>query len=170
MSDEKINLNGPDLAKGIAPSRLADGSMLLGHVQGEPVLLARQGGELFAIGAARTMAPRSSRGCSWTIEAGAGTNPEELLGAAHAGCFAMALSLVLSQAGFKPDFIDAIAHVTVSPREGGFKITQSRIVCEAKVSGIDEAQFLKYAAQAGSGCPVSQALSGIEIALEAKLR
>ena len=104
------------------------------------------------------------------FEDGAGTNPEELLGAAHAGCFAMALSLVLSQAGFRPDYIDAAAHVTVGPHQGGFKITQSRIVCEAKVSGIDEAQFAKYAAQAKSGCPVSQALSGVEITLEAKLR
>jgi hypothetical protein len=56
----------------------------------------------------------------------------------------MALSLMLSQAGFRPDDIDATAHVTVSPHQGGFKITQSRIVCEAKVPGIDAAQFSKY--------------------------
>jgi len=67
------------------------------------------------------------------FEDGAGTNPEELLGAAHAGCFAMALSLVLGMAGFTPDYIDATAHVTVTPQDGGFKITKSHIVCDAKV-------------------------------------
>ena len=69
------------------------------------------------------------------FEDGVGTNPEELLGAAHASCFAMALSLVLGMAGFTPDYVDATAHVTVTPQDGGFKITKSHIVCEAKVAG-----------------------------------
>jgi osmotically inducible protein OsmC len=79
------------------------------------------------------------------FEEGAGTNPEELLGAAHAGCFAMALSLVLGLAGFTPDYIDATAHVTVKPQDGGFNITKSHIACEAKVPGIDQAAFEKHA-------------------------
>ena len=103
------------------------------------------------------------------FEDGKGTNPEELLGAAHAGCFAMALSLFLGNAGFKPDFIDATAHVTVSPEGGGFKITKSHLVCKAKVPGIDGAAFAKHAEAAKAGCPVSQALAGTEITLEAKL-
>ena len=88
------------------------------------------------------------------------TNPEELLGAAHASCFAMALSLVLGMAGFTPDYVDATAHVTVAPQDGGFKITKSHIVCEAKVRGIDPAVFAKHAETAKANCPVSQALAG----------
>ena len=103
------------------------------------------------------------------FETGVGTNPEELLGAAHAGCFAMALSLVLGRAGFKPDFVDAIANVTVSPHDGGFKITGSHIVCEASVQGIDQAMFMQHAESAKASCPVSQALAGTKITLEAKL-
>ena len=103
------------------------------------------------------------------FETGVGTNPEELLGAAHAGCFAMALSLVLGRAGFKPDYVDATANVTVSPRDGGFKITGSHIVCEARVPGIDRATFVQHAEAAKASCPVSQALAGTEITLEAEL-
>lgn len=103
------------------------------------------------------------------FEEGAGTNPEELLGAAHAACFAMALSLVLGLAGFKPDYVDATAHVTVKPQDGGFKITKSHLVCEAKVPSIDSATFLQHAEAAKAGCPVSQALAGTEITLDAKL-
>ena len=103
------------------------------------------------------------------FEDGAGTNPEELLGAAHAGCFAMALSLILGNAGFKPDYVDATAHVTVKPQDGGFKITKSHIVCEGKVPGMDHAAFVEHAEAAKAGCPVSQALAGTEIKLEAKL-
>jgi lipoyl-dependent peroxiredoxin len=103
------------------------------------------------------------------FETGAGTNPEELLGAAHASCFAMALSLILGEAGFTPDYVDATAHVTVRPQDGGFKITKSHIVCEAKVPGIDRTAFVKCAEAAKAGCPVSQALAGTEITLEAKL-
>src|SRR6187551_1584807 len=87
------------------------------------------------------------------FEGGKGTNHEELLGAAHAGCFAMALSLVLGNAGFKPDYVDATAHVTVAPQDGGFKITKSHIVCEAKVPRIDPAVFAKHAETAKANCP-----------------
>jgi osmotically inducible protein OsmC len=103
------------------------------------------------------------------FEDGAGTNPEEILGAAHASCFAMALSLVLDQAGFTPDYVDAIAHVTIARREGGFEITKSHLVCEAEVPGIDRATFLGHARAAKASCPVSRALAGVEITLEAEL-
>jgi osmotically inducible protein OsmC len=100
---------------------------------------------------------------------GAGTNPEELLGAAHAGCFAMALSLILGDAGFTPEDIDATAHVTVERQDGGFKITKSHIVCKAMVKNLDQAAFAKHAEAAKANCPVSQALAGIKITLEAAL-
>jgi osmotically inducible protein OsmC len=103
------------------------------------------------------------------FEERAGTNPEELLGAAHAGCFAMALSMVLGEAGFTPEYVDATAHVTVRPQDGGFKIIKSHIVCEARVPGIDQTTFVQRAEEAKAGCPVSQALAGVEITLEAKL-
>jgi osmotically inducible protein OsmC len=103
------------------------------------------------------------------FEQGNGTNPEELLGAAHASCFAMALSLVLDQAGFRPHFVDATAHVTVVPQNGGFKITKSHLVCKAKVSEIDQATFERHADAAKANCPVSQALAGTEITLETRL-
>lgn len=103
------------------------------------------------------------------FEAGTGTNPEELLGAAHAACFAMALSLVLGQAGFTPDHVDATAQVTITPQDGGFRITRSHLVCQAKVPGIDQAAFARHADAARAGCPVSQALAGTEITLEATL-
>ena len=103
------------------------------------------------------------------FEDGSGTNPEELLGAAHAGCFAMALSLVLGMAGFTPDYVDATAHVIVKPQDDGFKITRSHIVCEAKVRGIDPATFRTHAETAKSNCPVSQALAGTKITLEVTL-
>ena len=103
------------------------------------------------------------------FEDGTGTNPEELLAAAHAACFAMALSLVLGKAGFASTYVNATAHVTVTPQAGGFKITKSHLVCEAAVPGIAPATFVQHAEAAKAGCPVSQALTGIEITLEAKL-
>lgn len=103
------------------------------------------------------------------FEDASGTNPEELLGAAHASCFAMALSLVLGQAGFTPDYVDATAHVTVAPENGGFKITRSHLVCEARVRGLDQAAFERHAESARANCPVSRALARIEITLEARL-
>ncbi len=100
---------------------------------------------------------------------GKGTNPEELLGAAHAGCFAMALTLMLEHAGFKPEYVDATAQVTIAPHDGGFRITTSHLVCEASVPGIDEETFQQQADAAKAGCPVSQALAGTEISLAARL-
>jgi lipoyl-dependent peroxiredoxin len=103
------------------------------------------------------------------FEESAGTNPEELLAAAHAGCFAMALSLYLGKAGFKPDYVDATAYVTIMHKGGDFKITSSRLVCEAKVPGIDQTTFVQHAESAKANCPISKALAGAEITLEATL-
>jgi osmotically inducible protein OsmC len=103
------------------------------------------------------------------FENGTGTNPKVLLGAAHASCFAMALALVLDKAGLEADYVNATAHVTVSPHNGGFKITESHLVCEARVPGIDQAAFVQYDNAAKAGCPVSQALAGTQITLDAKL-
>ncbi len=103
------------------------------------------------------------------FEEGGGTNPEELLAAAHASCFAMALSLILGKAGSTPEYVDAKAQVTVIPRDGGFKITKSHIVCEASVPGMEKVDFARHADAAKAGCPVSQALASVEITLEATL-
>lgn len=98
-----------------------------------------------------------------------GTNPEELIGAAHAGCFAMALSLILEKAGFPPEYIEASARVTIAPEGDGFRITESQLTCEAAVPKIDEATFRRCAEDAKKGCPVSRALAGTTIGLEARL-
>ncbi len=98
-----------------------------------------------------------------------GTNPEELLGAAHAGCFSMALSLFLEQAGYTSENIHTGAKVRIDKSDSGFRISSIELKTEAKVPGIDERTFLEKAEQAKKMCPVSQALSGTEIKLEAKL-
>lgn len=103
------------------------------------------------------------------FEGGPDTNPEELLGAAHAGCFAMALSLVLGEAGFTPDYLDVTAEVTLTPHGKGYKITRSQLKCEGRVPRIDRAIFMQHAETAKATCPVSQALAGVEITLEATL-
>lgn len=96
----------------------------------------------------------------------AGTNPEELLAAAHAGCFAMQLSHFLAEAGYPAEELKATAVVEVVPPEG---ISSSRLTLEAKVPGISDADFQAEAKRAKEGCPVSKALGAIEITLDAKL-
>jgi lipoyl-dependent peroxiredoxin len=103
------------------------------------------------------------------FEEGTGTNPEELIGAAHAGCFSMALALLLDKAGAKPESIQTRAKVRIEKAGEGFKITTIDLETEAKVSGIDEKDFLEQAEAAKKGCPVSQALAGVDIRLNAKL-
>ena len=101
------------------------------------------------------------------FEDGPGTNPEELIAAAHAGCFSMALGNVLGEAGHVADSIATTAKVTLRPPEG---ITTIELQTEGRVPGIDEQQFADYANQAKEGCPVSKALAGVpEITLEATL-
>lgn len=99
----------------------------------------------------------------------AGTNPEELIGAAHAGCFSMALSAGLGKAGFTPTRIRTSAKVHLEKVGESFKITRVQLTTEAAVPSIDEATFKQRADDAKKGCPVSQALSGTEIELDAKL-
>lgn len=103
------------------------------------------------------------------FEEGTGTNPEELLGAAHAGCFSMALSVGLGNAGFTPIRIDTQAEVTLGKVDNKSRITHINLKTVAVVPGIDVEKFLKIAEATKSGCPVSAALSGVEISLEAKL-
>ncbi len=103
------------------------------------------------------------------FEEGTGTNPEELIGAAHAGCFSMALAAGLGKAGFAPKRVATEARVHLVKGEAGFSITKVELHCEAEVPGIDEATFQEHAAGAKAGCPVSKALAAIEIVLHAKL-
>lgn len=99
----------------------------------------------------------------------AGTNPEELIGAAHAGCFSMALSAGLGKAGFTPTRIRTTAKVYLEKVGEGFKITRIHLATEAAIPNIDEATFRQQAEGAKAGCPVSQALAGAQIDLDAKL-
>lgn len=103
------------------------------------------------------------------FEDGTGTNPEELIGAAHAGCFSMALSGQLAQAGYTAERIYTVATVYLNKLEAGFRITTIELDTQAKVPGIDEGTFLEKAQAAKNGCPVSQALAGVEIELKAQL-
>lgn len=103
------------------------------------------------------------------FENGDGTNPEELIAAAHAGCFSMALALTLSQAGHEPDSVQTTAEVHLDKDGEGFSITRSDLTTEVKVEGLDDSEFQKYAEEAEKGCPVSRALGAIEIGLSAKL-
>ncbi len=97
-----------------------------------------------------------------------GTNPEELIGAAHAGCFSMALSMMLGEAGLTADRIDTAAEVSLDKQADGFAITAVHLVLRAKVPGASEAQFLEIANKAKEGCPVSKVLNA-KISLDAAL-
>jgi osmotically inducible protein OsmC len=97
-----------------------------------------------------------------------GTNPEELLGAAHAGCFSMALSAQLDGAGLKADSIDTTATVSLEKLEGGFAITSVHLEVRAKIPGADEAKFDEATKKAKEGCPVSR-LFNTKITMDAKL-
>ena len=103
------------------------------------------------------------------FENGKGTNPEELLGAAHAGCFSMSLSSNLGKAGFTPEHIHTQAQVTLESVEGKTRITRIQLETEAKVTGISDDQFQQIADVAKKGCPVSVALSNVPITLVAHL-
>ena len=100
------------------------------------------------------------------FEDGPGTNPEELIAAAHAGCFSMALSATLGKAGFTPAAIDTNAVVHLNPPAGITKIELSTV---ADVPGLSDADFQKFAEETRSTCPVSKALSAVEITLTARL-
>ena len=100
------------------------------------------------------------------FEDGPGTNPEELIGAAHAGCFSMFLSAILSDAGHAPTQIRTSAKVHLG---AGPKIKLIELTTEGEVPGIDQATFEEFAERSKAGCPVSQALSAVEMKLSAKL-
>ncbi|MDX6380388.1 MAG: lipoyl-dependent peroxiredoxin [Rubrobacteraceae bacterium] len=103
------------------------------------------------------------------MEDGPGTNPEELIAAAHAGCFSMALSAGLGRAGYEPRRIHTDARVRFESSLDGFAITRIDLETEAEVPGIDEESFREQAETAKTNCPVSKALAGVEIGLEARL-
>ena len=103
------------------------------------------------------------------FEESPGTNPEELIGAAHAGCFSMALSGGLTRAGNPPTRIATSAKVHIEKVGEGFSITKIELDTEAQVPGIDDAAFQEAARKAKEGCPVSRALAGPEITLNARL-
>ena len=103
------------------------------------------------------------------FEEGVGSNPEELIGAAHAGCFSMALSGALTRAGFAPERIHTTAKVHIENTGGGFSITRIELETEGKVPGIDEAAFKEQAESAKQNCPVSRALNVPEVTLQARL-
>ena len=128
----------------------------------------KEGGGTVALGSGAFEGPY---GFKSRFEEGPGTNPEELLGAAHAGCFTMALSLVLGEAGFSPESLDteATVHFGKDPSDDGFAITSIDLVTRARVPEIDATQFEQLANAAKGGCPLSKALKAVEITLDAKL-
>ena len=101
------------------------------------------------------------------FEDGSGTNPDELIGAANAGCFSMALALMLEEAGYTPKTIHTEASVTLDAQQ--LAITTIELRCVAEIPEIDESKFQEIAEQAKEGCPVSKALGGVDIRLEASL-
>lgn len=103
------------------------------------------------------------------FEEGSGTNPEELIGAAHAACFSMAFSAMLEGAGYPPDWVRTTAKVHVVPDGGGFTIKTIELHCEGQVPGIDADKFHAVSLEAKAGCPVSRLYTGAEIQLEARL-
>jgi osmotically inducible protein OsmC len=98
-----------------------------------------------------------------------GTNPEELIGAAHSACFSMALSAGLDSKGHKPASIKTTAKVHLEKVGEGFGITRIELNCEGKVPGIDNTTFVNFAEDAKKNCPVSKALAGVKIELSARL-
>ncbi|MGR3453648.1 OsmC family protein [Pseudooceanicola sp.] len=107
-------------------------------------------------------------GFNTRFEDGPGTNPEELIGAAHAGCFSMALSNIMDEDGVTPDEIATKATVTLDQQDGGFAITKVHLDVTAKVPGMSEDDFKAAAEKAKAGCPVSKLLKA-EITMDARL-
>jgi osmotically inducible protein OsmC len=118
------------------------------------------------IGRAQTAAPYSfgSR-----FEAGDGYNPEELIAAAHAGCFSMALANKLAAAGFRPARIKTTANVKLEKKAEGFAITAIELDAEGEVEGVDDGRFSEFVNDAKANCPVSKALSSVPITAKSRL-
>jgi len=104
------------------------------------------------------------------FENGTGTNPEELIGAAEAGCYSMALSANLEKAGFPPQRISTTAKVNLDKGDAGFSVVSIELETEAQVAGIDDAKFQEQAELTKKTCPISKALAGTEIKLKAVLK
>jgi len=126
----------------------------------------KQGQGTISLGNGKTEMPY---GFESRFEDGAGTNPEELIGGAHAGCFSMALAYELSEAGHSPAQIETTARVHLEKSDDGFVIPKIELDTEAEVPGIDEDAFQRIAHGAKENCPVSKVLSAAEITLNAKL-
>ncbi len=103
------------------------------------------------------------------FEDGPGTNPEELLAAAHAGCYSMALNAALSQNGFTPEYVTTEGQCTLEKLDSGMSITKLKLVTRAKVPGLDGAKFQEMAEATKTGCLVSRALSAVPMELDAAL-
>ncbi len=103
------------------------------------------------------------------FEEGVGTNPEELIGAAHAGCFSMALSAEITRAGYVVNEISTEAVVSMEKGESGFTIVGIKLVTKARVPEIEMVEFAKIASNAKENCPVSKALKAVDVSLEAHL-
>src|SRR6478736_3555373 len=100
-------------------------------------------------------------------EAGGTTSPEELIAAAHSSCYAMQISALIGEAGGTPQSLDVTASVSLGPDNPGFKLTGIKLVVRGEVDGLDAAGFAKVAQAAKESCPVSKALTGVEITLDA---
>jgi lipoyl-dependent peroxiredoxin len=103
------------------------------------------------------------------FEQAPGTNPEELLAAAHAACYSMAFANTLNQKGYKPDHVTTHATCVLTPKTGGMQITKMRLRAEGQVPGLDQATFKQIADEVNQGCIVSRALGALEIEVEATL-
>ena len=126
-----------------------------------------EGGGRLALGSGAFEGPFTLRA---RVEEGQpGANPEELIGAGHAGCFTMSLASLLSDEGHPPDDLQTTARVVLEQTETGFTITRIDLETVGSVAGVDEATFVRLAEQAKATCPVSRALAGTEIALTARL-
>jgi osmotically inducible protein OsmC len=139
------------------PTHLGKGIWHGGGSQGQGWISTESG----AVAAAYSSAARFAEG--------AGTSPEELMAASHAGCYAMALSLLLNRAGYTVERVEACAHVTVAPIEGVPTITHSALSTTGRVHGLDPLEFARLAERAKGSCPVSRALAGVELTVVAQL-
>ncbi len=126
----------------------------------------REGGGTVKLGSGAFEGPYSFKS---RFEGGTGTNPEELLGASHAGCFSMALSLMLSMAGHPPSRIHTTAKVNLEKTPDGYRIAAIDLETEAVVPGLADAVFKETAEKAKAGCPISKALAAVDIRLTATL-
>ena len=139
--------------------------MITRHSEAEWLGGVMDGGGTVKFGSGAYEGPYSFRS---RFESGTGTNPEELIAAAHAGCFSMALSAALTGAGHPPTRIHTTANVKLEKDGDGFTITEIELETEGQVPGIDDATFQATAEDAKKGCPVSKALAGPKITLKAQ--